>query len=87
MADMEPILENDTPQEAYPKINRNFDRLNQEIAGIKGSMVIASFYGVDDSVGTNDTTTLLNDLFAEAKSQGKSTCTSTCLIRIMSAVH
>lgn len=71
MADMETILDNDTPQEAYPKINRNFDRLNQEIAGIKGSMVVASYYGVDASIGTNDATTLLNDLFAAAKSQGK----------------
>ncbi|MDP4099113.1 hypothetical protein OIN60_20540 [Paenibacillus sp. P96] len=71
MADIEPILNNDTPQQAYPKINRNFDRLNQEIAGIKGSMVIASYYGVDASIGTNDAMPLLNDLFATAKSQGK----------------
>jgi hypothetical protein len=51
LADMEPILSSDTPQVAYPKMNRNFNRLNQEIAGIKESMVIASYYGVDASCG------------------------------------
>ncbi|MFB5764079.1 hypothetical protein [Paenibacillus medicaginis] len=64
-------MDNDTSQEAYPKIDRNFTRLNQEIAGIKGSMVIASYYGLNASVGDNDATALLNDLFAEAKIQGK----------------
>lgn len=75
--EMEPILEDVPPEEAYPRINRNFDRLNQEIAGIKGGMVVASFYGVGASIRTDDATELLNELFAEAKSQGTVVVSST----------
>jgi hypothetical protein len=50
-----------------PEVNRNFDRLNQGIAGIKGSMVIASYYGVDASIGTNDATTLLKGGCSQSK--------------------